>query len=195
MTATTNPNNAIMGPINMWYGAFGVTEPAQTNAALIADPGAGWTFAGGTQGGVQYEIDHTITDLTFDQVVDPIGGRITGRSGMVTFNGAEPTIALLAMALNNVGTTTVGSGITIYDPGQPNSATPLTYNAVLLDGWAPVLSSGLSARRRVIFRKVLNQPKITTVGDPTKQVVWALSTKMYYVSGSISPYIKMDQTA
>lgn len=195
MTATVNPNNALQGPINLWYGAFGVTEPAQTNAALITDPGAGWTFAGGTDGGVSWEIDHTVTDINFDQVIDPIGARITARSGMVTFNGGEPVLALLALALNNVGTTVVGTGITTYTPGQPNAATPLSYNALLLDGVAPLLSGGGAARRRVIFRKVLNQPKIVTNGDPTKNVVWALSAKMYYVSGSIDPFIVMDQTA
>ncbi|SRR5579884_285120 len=195
MTAAVNPNNAIMGPFNVWTGAFGVTEPAQTNAALITDPGAGWTFQGGSQGGASWEIDHTITDLSFDQVIDPVGGRITGRSGMVVFNAAEPTIALLAIALNNIGTTTVGSGITTYTAGQPNAGTPLTYNAVLLDGWAPLLSSGAAARRRVIFRKCLNQPKVVNNGDPNKQLVWALNVKMYYVSNSIDPWIGMDQTA
>lgn len=195
MTATVNANNRIMGPINVWTGAFGVTEPAQTNAALIADPGAGWTFQGGSDGGISWEIDQTITDLTFDQVIDPVGGRITGRSGTVSFNAGEPTVGLLAVALNNIGTTTVGSGITTFDPGQPNAATPLTYTAVLLDGWAPLLSSGAAARRRVIFRKMLNQPKVVSNGDPTKPVVWTLNTKMYYVSSSISPYIVMDQTA
>jgi len=195
MTGVVNPQNAIMGPIGMWYGAFGVTEPAQTNAALVADPGGGWSFAGGTQGGITWEIDHTITDITFDQVIDPVDGRVTGRAGMVAFNGAEPTLALLAMSLNNLGTTTVGTGITTYTPGQPNAATPLSFNALLLDGWAPKLSSGAAARRRVIFRKMLNQPKMTTNGDPTKQVVWALNVKMYYVSASIDPWISMDQTA
>ena len=196
MTATINPNNKIMGPFNVWAGAFGVTEPAQTNAALIADPGAGWTFQGGSEGGISWEIDHTITPLTMDQTIDPVGGRITGRSGKVSFNAAEPTLALLATALDNVGTTTTpGAGISVYDPGQPNAATPLAYNAILLDGWAPLLSSGAAARRRVIFRKMLNDAKIASNGDPTKAVVWALTTTMYYVSGSISPYIVMDQTA
>jgi hypothetical protein len=195
MTGAVNPNNAIMGPISLWYGAFGVTEPAQSNAALIADPGAGWTFGGGSNGGISWEIDHTITDMAFDQTVDPVGGRVTGRSGMVTFNAAEPTLAILALALHNLGTTTVGSGITTYTPGQPNAGTPLSYNAILLDGWAPLLGSGAAARRRAIFRKMLNQPKMITNGDPTKQVSWALNTKMYYVSQSIDPYIVMDQTA
>jgi len=195
MAGVVNPSNAVMGPINLWYGAFGATEPAQTNAGLIADPGAGWTFGGGTNGGISWEIDHVITDLNFDQVIDPVGGRVTDRTGMVTFNAAEPTLAMLTLALDNLGTTTVGSGISTYSPGQPNSATPLAYNAILLDGWAPLLGSGAAARRRAIFRKMLNAPKIITNGDPVKQLVWALSVKMYWVSASIDPYIVMDQTA
>lgn len=195
MTAATNSNNAIVGPINLWYGAFGVTEPAQSNAALIADPGAGWTFGGGTQGGISWEIDHTYMDITFDQLVDPQGSRITARSGLVTFNAAEPTLVMMQLAMNNLGTITVGSGISVYTPGQPNSATPLAYAAILLDGWAPLLGSGAAARRRAIFRKTLNQDKLVTNGDPTKQQVWSLPLKMFGVSNSIDPYVVMDQTA
>ncbi len=195
MVATPNAFNAIQGPLNLWYGAFGVTEPAQTNAALLADPSTGWTFGGGTQGGTTWEIDHTITDITFDQLIDPVDGRVTARSGMVTFNAAEQTLGLLAMALNGIGTLTVGTGINVYTPGQPNSATPLTFNAILLDGWAPRLTSGAAARRRVIFRKMLNQPKMVSGGDGTKPGVWAIQTKMYWVSTSIDPWVGMDQTA
>jgi len=195
MTAATNSNNSIVGPINLWYGVFGVTEPAQTNAALIADPGAGWTFGGGTKGGIDWEIDHTYVDITFDQQIDPQSARIIGRSGMVTFNAAEETLAMLQLAMNNLGSVTVGSGISIYNPGQPNSATPLTFAAILLDGWAPLLSSGAAARRRAIFRKMLNQNKLTTKGDPSQQNPWSLPLKMYGVSPSIDPYVVMDQTA
>src|SRR5436309_13023027 len=120
MTAATNGNNAVQGPINLWYGIFGVTEPAQTNAALIADPGAGWTFGGGTKGGCSWEIDHTYSEITFDQQIDPQGARVTGRSGMATFNAGEATLAMLQLAMNNLGSITVGSGISIYNPGQPN---------------------------------------------------------------------------
>jgi hypothetical protein len=195
MTATTNSNNAIMGPLNLWYGVFGATEPAQTNAALIADPGAGWTFGGGTKGGIDWEIDYTYQDITFDQQIDPVSARVIGRNGLVTFNAAEPTLAMLQLAMDNLGTITVGSGISIYNPGQPNSGTPLTFAAILLDGWAPLLGSGAAARRRAIFRKMLNQSKLVTSGDPTKQQSWTLPLKMYGVSPSIDPYVVMDQTA
>jgi hypothetical protein len=195
MTGAINPLNVIQGPVSAWYGAFAVTEPAQTNAALIADPGAGWSFAGSTQGGLSWEIDHTTTNITVDQSIDPITTRVTGRSGMVTFNAAEPTLALLALALNNFGTTTVLTGLTTYTPGQPTAASPVTCNALLLDGWAPLLGSGLAARRRAIFRKMANNGKMVQSGDPTKNTVWALQLEMYFVSASIDPYIVMDQTA
>lgn len=193
--ATINPSNVVEGPANVWVGSFGVTEPAQTNAALITDPSTGWSFVGATQGGVTWEVDHTITDAVADQVIDPLTGRVTGRKIMVTFNALEQTLATLQIALNALGTITVNTGITIYDPGQPTAASPLSFNAFLIDGWAPLLGSGAAARRRAIFRKITNQPKVANAADPTKQNVWALSAQCYYVSGSISPWISMDQTA
>jgi hypothetical protein len=195
MTASINPNNVIEGPANVWVGAFGVTEPAQTNAAIIMDPGAGWTFIGATQGGVTWEVDHTITTVTADQAIDDITARATARNIMLNFSALEPTLATLQISLNNFGTISVGTGITVYDPGQPTAATPLTWNAFLIDGWAPLLSGGGAARRRGIFRKVSNQPKVAQLADPAKQSLWAVSAKCFRVSDTISPYIVMDQTA
>jgi hypothetical protein len=196
MTAAINPLNYIKGPANVWVGVFGVTEPAQTNAALIADPGAGWRFIGATQGGVTWDDTDTVSDTTADQVIDPIGGRITARKVTLTFNMLEATLANLALALNNYGSvTTPGSGISVFDPGQPTAGSIPAYSAYLIDGWAPQLAGGGAARRRGIFRKVLNQPKVTDASDPTKDTVLAVSASCYFVSGSISPYITMDQTA
>lgn len=195
MTASINPNNVIMGPANIWVGAFGVTEPAQTNAALLTDPGTGWTFIGATEDDVTWEVDHTITSVTAAQSNDDITARATGRTVMLNFSALEPTLATLQLALNNFGTLTVGSGITIYDPGQPNAATPLSWNAFLIDGWAPLIGSGAAAKRRGIFRKGTNQPKITAASSTTKPGVWAIAEKFIRVSDSISPYIVMDQTA
>lgn len=195
MTASINPNNVIMGPANVWVGAFGVTEPAQTNAAIIMDPGAGWSFIGATDGDVSWEVDHTITSVSADQSNDDITARATGRNIMLNLSALEPTLALLQIALNNFGTLTVGSGITVYDPGQANAATPLLWSAVLIDGQAPLLSGGGGARRRGIFRKVTNQPKVVDLSSKTKPGVWALSAKCFRVSDTISPYIVMDQTA
>lgn len=196
MSPTLVANNTVRGPANIWVGAFGVTEPAQSNAALIADPGAGWTSVGLTEGGVTWDDEQTVSGTRADQVIDEIGGRITARKTMVTFNLLEPTLARLLIALNNFGTVTTGTGITTYDPGQFTAGSIPAYTAILVDGWAPQLSGGGAARRRAIFRKVLNtNAKVEAVYDPTKDGVWAFSGQCYFVSSSISPYIVMDQTA
>lgn len=196
MTGTINPLNYIKGEAYVWVGTLGAAEPAQTNAALVADPGAGWTFIGATQGGVSWDDSDTISDTIADQVIDPIGGRVTARKTTLTFNLLEPTLARLAIALNNYGSvTTPASGISVFDPGQPTAGSIPSYNAYLIDGQAPQVPGGGKARRRAIFRKVLNAPKVTTAADPTKDTVLAISASCYYVSSSISPYIVMDQTA
>lgn len=196
MSPTLVANNVVRGPANIWVGVLGVTEPAASNAALIADPGAGWTSIGLTEGGVTWDDEQTVSGTRADQVLDEIGARVTARKTMVTFNLLEPTLARLQIALNNMGTLTVGSGITTYDPGQANAGTPASYSAILVDGWAPQLTGGGAARRRAIFRKVLNtNAKVEAVYDPTKDGVWAFSGQCYFVSTSISPYIVMDQTS
>lgn len=196
MTGIINPLNTIKGEAYVWVGAFGVTEPAQTNAALVADPGAGWTFIGATQGGVSWDDTDTISDTTADQVIDPIGGRVTARKTTLMFNLLEPTLARLAIALNSFGAvTTPASGVSLFDPGQPTAGSIPSYSAYLIDGWAPQISGGGRARRRGIFRKVLNQPKITAASDPTKDQVLAISAQCYFVSNSLSPYIILDQTS
>jgi hypothetical protein len=190
-----NPANAVKGPCRIWVGAFGVTEPALSNAALIADPSTGWTFCGATSGGATWEIAETVTKTIADQAIDPIMGRVTARTITLTTNLLESTMANLALALNSLGTTTVGTGITSMTAGQPNAATPLGYVAVLFDGWAPLLPGGGAARRRAIFRKCLNDPKVQQIADPVKDGMFALSMSAFYVSSTIDPFIVEDQTA
>lgn len=192
-----NPLNYVRGPVRLWIGAFGVTEPAQTNAALIADPGAGWTFLGATQGGCTWDDEQTVTGTRADQVVDEIGARITARKTTAVMNLLEATLANLAFALNSFGTTTQpGAGISVYTPGQMTSGSVPSYSALLLDGQAPQLTGGGAARRRVIFRKVLNtSAKVGQQYDPTKDALIPVTVQAYYVSSSIDPYVVMDQTS
>lgn len=192
-----NALNTVRGPARIWAGVLGATEPAQTNAALIADPATGWTFVGATQGGASWEDDQTVTGTRADQVIDEIGGRVTARKTMATFSLLEETLANLALLLNRFGTTTQpASGISVYDPGQFTAGDIPTYSAILIDGWAPQVAGGGKARRRVIFRKVLNtSSKVTQEYDPTKDALLAASFQCYYVTSTISPYIVMDQTS
>lgn len=191
-----NPLNYVRGPARLWVGAFGATEPAQTNATLIADPGTGWTFVGATEGGASWEDDQTVSGTRADQVVDEIGARVTARKTSVTFSMLEATLANLALALNNFGSVTQpASGISVYDPGQMTAGDIPSYAAILVDGWAPQVAGGGKARRRAIFRKVLNTgAKVMQEYDPTKDALLAATFQCYYVTSTISPYIVMDQT-
>ena len=196
MTAAINPLNVVRGPANIWIASFPATEPAQTQAALVQDPGAGWTFVGATQGGVTWSDQQTVADTDADQVPDPIAGRVIKRKTVVSFNMLEATVANLATALNNFGTVTVGTGITIYDPGDFDGGSIPAYTAVLVDGQAPQLTGGGRARRRVIFRKQLNNnAKVESAQDPTKDGVLAVTMQCYRVSNSLRPWVLMDQTA
>lgn len=192
-----NPLNYVRGEARIWVAQFGATEPAATNAALVADPDSGvWTPVGATQGGCSWDDEQTVTDTEADQVPIAIGGRITKRKITVTFSMLEPTLANLIVALNRFGTTTVGTGITTFSPGQMTAGSIPSYSAILVDGWAPQLAGGGAARRRAIFRKVLNtSAKVGQEYDPGKDALIPVTASCYYVSSSIDPYVVMDQTA
>jgi hypothetical protein len=196
LEGTINTLNTVKGEAWIYWAPFGTTEPAQTNAALTEDPPEPWICLGALdKSGCSWDEDQTVTDTEASQVIDPIGGRVTKRLTTVTFNMLEQTLANLAIALNNFGTTTVGTGITVYDPGQPTAGSIPDYSAFLVDGQAPQVPGGGQARRRAIFRKVMNNGKVKSDGDPSKDKVWAYTGRCYWVSGSISPWISMDQTA
>lgn len=199
MTASINQLKTIRGPANLWYAPSGTTEPAATNAALIQDPSvasASWIFLGATQGGVSWIDDDTIEDTVADQVPVPIGGSVTKQITTVTFNLLEATLANLQIALNGLGTLTVGTGITTYSPGQPNAGSIPGYGAVIVDGQAPQIPGGGQARRRGIFRKLLNNGgKVAVASDPTKNALLAVTFQCYYVSSSLDRYFIQDQTA
>jgi hypothetical protein len=177
------------------------------NAALLTDPdsagGSGWNDFGATMGGVSWDVAYTYGQIKADQIIDPIGARLTGRTITVTTSLLEATLTNLQVSMNQSGTLSAGVGITTFDPGgaiaAPGPVTPqLTqpqYSAVLIDGWAPSLASGAAARRRFILRKVLNDVKATAKYDLTTQSVWACTFTCYYVSAAKSPFIVQDQTA
>jgi hypothetical protein len=202
------PGNVVQGPAEVYWGIFGaITEPPATNAALLTDPvsagGAGYTDFGATMGGVSWDVAYTYGQIKADQVIDPIGARLTGRAITVTMSLLEATLANLKASMNQSATINVGSGISTLDPGgavaAPGLTTPQitqpTYGALIIDGWAPALGSGVAARRRFILRKVLNDIKATAKYDLVTQTVWACTFTCYYVSSSISPFIIEDQTA
>src|SRR5690348_2244898 len=118
------PTNLIMGPGDLWTGAFGVTEPLDT--ALGTAPATGWTSTGGTMDGVEMVVDQKYTSLDVDQVVDIVGRRLTSRDISVSTNLAEPTLANFSIALNG-GTVTTGTNTLAYELNYASSATQPSY--------------------------------------------------------------------
>lgn len=191
------PYNLVQGPATLYWGTFGTTEPAVSNAALIAAPGIGWTDVGGIADGtsVIMEEDLTYTDQGVDQLPLAVGARLTKIALTVSAELAEATLQNYQMARNQLATITVGTGITTLDPLSASSATQPTYTALLIDGWAPTLSSGLPAKRRVIIRKCLSSSKLRQEYQKTKMNIYDTAWNGYWVSASISPYDIYDQTA
>lgn len=187
-----NPNNLIMGPAQVYLGAFGALEPTDTNVNTTPAASA-WTEVGLTDGGVSLTITPKFTDFNADQIVDVPGTRMTSRTIVVGSTMSEVTLANLANALNStVGAT--GANYATFDPNFGQFASQLPYAAVLLDGWAPS-TSGQNFRRRVILRKTMQTSKVDLNYAKDKQLGLSVTWQAYFVSNSIAPYHIVDQTA
>ena len=189
------PYNLTQGAATVYTGAFGTTEPA--DSAVASTPGAGWTDVGITADGTStlLEIDLTYGDQGADQLVDAVGARLTKRTVQVTLSLAETTLTNLQLALNQMATIGVNTGYSTLDPITATSATQPTYTALLIDGWAPTLSTGAAARRRIIVRKALTASKIALEYEKSKAAVYACTFTAYYISSSIGLFHIADQTA
>lgn len=195
---TVNAANLVMGPARLYVASFGSTEPtdsAVTPNGPSTPPSTPWTDVGGTDGGVTFETDNTYTDLAVDQIIMNVGARLTEMKMTVTAKLSEMTLGNLQTALNNVGTTSSGSGYQTLEIPVGTSATQPSYAAVIIDGWAPMLSTGAPALRRIIVRKVLSQVKATLAYDKKTQQSFDVTFNAYYVSNSIAPIHIVDQTA
>lgn len=184
--------NLIAGPGNLYMGAFGATEPA--DSAVSTTPSAS-TFpdVGGTQDGVKLNIQQEYFELEVDQIVDVPGRRLSKRDFQIETNLAEPTLANLAIVANG-GTVTASASYSTYDPANDTAATQPTYRALLFDGWAPGASAG-GWNRRVIVRKVLSIEGTELDYKKDGQTLFKVTFGAHYVSSSIRPFRIIDQTA
>jgi hypothetical protein len=193
-----NAANLVMGPATLYVAAFGASEPldsAITPSGVSTPPGGSWVDVGGTDGGVNLEVDNTYTGLNVDQVLMEVGARQTAVAIKVSAKLAEMTLNNINQALNNIATVSQGAGYASMDLPVGTSATQPAYAALLIDGWAPMLGTGAPARRRVIVRKVLSQTKVTLTHDKKTQQSLDCSWSAYFVSGSIMPLHIVDQQA
>jgi hypothetical protein len=195
---SVNAANLIMGPAHLYVAAFGSADPADsavTPNGPLTPPGGAWQDVGATEGGVTFEVDSTYTDLTADQILMAVGARLTDLKMSVTVKLSEITLGNIQVALNSIGTVTAGSGYSTLDIGVTAPATQPTYIALCIDGWAPELTSGAGALRRVIVRKALSQAKVTLAHDRKTQQSLDCTFNTYFVSETLKPVHIVDQQA
>lgn len=195
---SVNAGNLIMGPARLYVAPFGSTEPTDASVTpngTTTPPSSPWTDVGGTDGGVTFEADNTYTPLQVDQLTLEVGARLTAMKFTVTTKLSEITLTNLQTALNSIGTTASSAGYQTMDINVASSSTQPTYAALIIDGWAPMLSTGAPALRRIIVRKVLSQVKATLAYDKKTQQSLDCSFQAYYVSSSIAPVHVVEQTA
>ena len=198
ITIAVNPSNLVQGPAYLYTAPFGTTPPtdaSSTPTGYLTIPSAPWTDVGGTESGVTFNIEHTIGEQTVDQLIDPVGGRLTKRMVTVTTTLAEATLANLNLAMNNIMTISPNTGYMTADPTTTTSATQPSYTALMIYGWAPLLSTGLPALRRVVVYKALSQVKADLDYEMTKYATYAVTWTAYYVSSTVGPFHIVEETA
>jgi hypothetical protein len=191
------PLNVVMGPATVYTGAFGAVEPAYS--AITSPPSSSvWTDVGGTADGtsVLLEIEHSLTELHVEQLIDPIGARVSKRVIQVTVDMEEATLNNLNLAMNQLSTQSSGTGYTVLDPLTSITSFQPTYTAILIDGWAPTTgTSEVECRRRMIVRKCLSSSKADLEYEKTKPVLFHTTWTGFWVSSSIAPFEIVDQTS
>lgn len=187
---SVNSANLVLGPARIYWAPMGTTEPADvavTNDGWLTPPPSPWTDFGGTDGGVNLEVDTTYTSLTVDQVIMDVGARLTEIKMSVTAPLAEITDANMAVALNNITENGSGEGYLTLDIPVGSSATQPDYSALVIDGWGPLTATGSPTLRRAIVRKVLSQAKVTLTADKKTQQKLECTFNAYYIGQGVAP--------
>lgn len=194
-----NALNLTLGPARLYLAPYGTTPPAPgavTPNGPTNPPSAPWTDVGGTSGGVTFAVEGTMTNLEVDQVIMPVGSRMTALAMTIETTMAEVTLANMNAALNSIMTSSTGTGYQSSDITVTGAATQPTYTAMILDGWAPsIAATGASALRRIVVQKALATPKVSLVYNKKDQSGYQVTWNVFYVSNSVNPVTLIDQTA
>ena len=183
-----------MGPATLYTAPFGSTEPAWS--AIQSAPASPWTDVGGTADGtsILLEVEHTYTDISVEQLMDPVGARLSKRVIQVTASLEEATLTNMTLAMNQLTTITAGAGYSVLDPQTTLTSSQPNYTALIIDGWAPTTgTSEVQCRRRMIIRKCLSSSKVDLEYEKTKPVLFNTTWSAYYVSSSVAPFEIVDQ--
>jgi hypothetical protein len=185
-----------MGPATLYWAPAGTTEP--TYASIANPPGTAWTDVGATADGssVLLEVEHTLTEISAEQLVDPLGARLSKRVIQVTAALEEGTLQNMQLAMNQLLTLSVGAGYTVADPITTLASSQPTYTALMIDGFAPTTGTTEQVcKRRMIVRRCLSSSKVDLEYEKTKPVLFNTTWTGYFVSSSVSPFEIIDQTS
>jgi hypothetical protein len=192
---TSGPEGSlVLGPATLYIGALGAVEPAAGDVGSAPDDGV-WTDLGGLLGGVDLTIDQEWEDIEVRQLPTRVARRMKKRRLSVKTQLAEPTLANLGYALNDTPGTSAGTGWEQYAPTDQTDATPLTYVALLVDGWAPGFNAitHRHKRRRLILRKCLSIDNVSLSYSKDGQSVYTVTWSCHYVDGSTPPFRVIDE--
>ena len=182
----------VMGPATVYVADFGSLEPLDS-AIGSAPSSAVWTDVGALTDGATLVVKLSFdrTDL-YQNPENPMS-RLKRRRISVETKMAEPTLTNLLYATNN-GSIGTGSGFKTYTPAIIDRATPLTYRAVIIDGWAPGFNSNnRHKRRRIILRKCLSIDSIDVAYTPDKLTVFPVTWAVHRVDDVIAPFKIIDE--
>lgn len=183
----------IMGPASIYIGNYGATEPADTLIGSVPSS-SDWTDLGATLGGVTMTVKQEYERLDLMQIPDRVASRLKKRDLQAHTELAEPTLANFLFLLNE-GTVASGAGYQSFTPSATfDKATPPTYRAVIIDGWAPDFTlSGRHKRRRIIMRKCLSIEGTVSEYKSDKQTAQSVTWSAHRVDGTIAPFKIIDE--
>jgi len=184
----------VLGPATLYIGALGAVEPAAGDVGSAPDDEV-WTDLGGLLGGVDLSIDQEWEEITVRQLPTRAARRLKKRRMSVKTQLAEPTLANLGIALNDTPGTSAGTGWEQYTPTDQTEGTPLTYVALMVDGWAPGFNAitHRHKRRRLILRKCLSIDNVSLSYSKDGQSVYTVTWSCHYVDGSTTPFRVIDE--
>lgn len=182
----------VMGPATVYVADFETLEPLDSE--ISSTPVGNWLDIGTTLDGVVMTVKHDFESPEVMQKYDKTASRLKRRHITVDMKMAEPTLINMLYALNS-GELVGGSGYTSYSPPFLDRATPLTYRAVIIDGWAPGFSevTGQHRRRRVILRKCLSTEDTSMSYTKDKLTAQNVTWTVHRVDGEIPPLKVIDE--
>jgi hypothetical protein len=184
----------VLGPGTIYLGAYGAVEPSNGSVASVPNP-AVWTDIGALLGGVELTVEHEWIEVELKQLPDRPMKRVKKRRLSVKTQMAEATLLNLAYALNDTAAVSAGTGWQQYVPSDRSEASTLTYNALIVDGWAPGFnnSSRRHKRRRLIMRKCLSIDNVQIQYSKDNQTVVNVTWTCHYVDSVTPPFRVIDE--